>query len=151
MENKLLLEKLLDKSSREEYLKSTESTNYDKSTGITKIRLGEHLEVFDGLVYHHGIYIGLRNEVMTVLDNSNTVGINGKSIQYRLLTEFLGNRQTFNIIKCQCPTNEDEEVFRHDVVKIAELLEECDYATLQQYKLIKWNCECFAWTCSTHG
>jgi hypothetical protein len=88
---------------------------------------------------------------MTVLDNSDTVGNNGKSIQYRKLTDFLGNRPTFNIIKCQCPTNEDEDVFRSNVVKIAQLLEKCDYATLQQYELIKWNCECFAWTCSTHG
>lgn len=78
-------------------------------------------------------------------------GINGKSIQYRELVDFIGDRLTFDVIECKCPINEDEVLFRSKIMEIAELFEKCDDETVQTYKLIEWNCECFAWTCTTHG
>ena len=151
MERESTLVNLLKESFREEYLRAPESKQYDRSMGTVSLLLGDHLEVFDGLVYHHGIYIGIRDGVMSVLDNSQEIFANGKSIQYRSLTDFIGDRLKFSIIKCRCLGNEEEDEFRLNVVRIASLLEELDYTDLQMYDVIKWNCENFAWMCSTHG
>jgi len=151
MEVKFLLEKLLDESFREEYLRPTQSIKYRRDNGTTIMKEGEHIAVFDKFVYHHGIYLGNCDGVAMVLDNSDTRGRDGKSIQYRTLEEFLGDRKEFVIVTCKCPENEDHVAFRSRVVLIAKYLQECDYESVQKYHLLKWNCECFAWVCATHG
>lgn len=69
MENKALLEKLLNESFRKEYLLATNMTNYKIVNGVAFIRPGEHIAVYDGSVYHHGIYMGIKNKCALVLDN----------------------------------------------------------------------------------
>jgi hypothetical protein len=142
MENKSRLEKLLEDLFRKEYLRATNMTNYGIIKGVAILQPGEHIAVYDGSVYHHGIYMGIKNEGPLVLDNCAEKGINGKSIQYRKLEDFIGDRLSFDVIECKCPSK---------IMEIAELFEKCDYETVQTYDLIKWNCECFAWTCATHG
>ena len=149
LERKSTLDNWLRKSCSREDIQVPEFKEYERSTGILAILLGDHLEVFDSQV-HYGIYFGIRNDVATVLDNTHEKNANGKSIQYRSLTDFLGYHQTFSIMNCQCPKTQDQCAFRLNVVRIAILLEECDYNHIQTYDLIKWNCDTYSWMCSTH-
>jgi hypothetical protein len=145
------LQRLLDTELRKDYLKSNGMTLFNPVQGAAIIRPGEHIAVFGKIVFHHGIYIGLKDGDPTVLDNSDKKEANGKSIQYRRLTDFVGDSTSFGIVKCRCPEGTDEESYRQKVVTLATLMEQCDHESVQTYRLLKWNCESFAWFCSSLG
>ena len=79
MERESILASLLESTCIEgEHLKSPEFKQYKRSTEILAILLRDHLKVFDGQIYHHGNCIRIRDDVATVLVNSQEKGANGK-------------------------------------------------------------------------
>ena len=153
MEQKNTLERLLKRTFREEYLQDPKATTYRRTVGINLLRGGEHIAVFEGKgsVYHHGIFMGYDEQMkdLKVLDNSNTRGADGKSIQARTLDHFLGESPYFDIIASSSNTNINK--YRKTTMKIAEMLRALEYPTLQTYDLLSWNCETFALVCSTRS
>ena len=151
MTEKGKLERLVDQSFRQEYLRSPGATAYDSATGCTIIRDGDHIAVFDGMVYHHAIYLGLNanRRVCEVMDNSKARGADRKSIQRRTLSEFIGGRSAFVIMASRCPAGEDHEEYNRNTIRIAEALRDTDDMTLQTYNALRWNCETFALVCTT--
>ena len=149
--NKSTLECLVKQAFRKEYLRSPRATTYDRETGCTVIRRGDHIAVFDGMVYHHGIYLGFNEDkqVSEVMDNSKERCVDGKSIQRRTLRQFLGNRQEFDVITSRCPSKDEEKEYNNHTITIAETLRELDYPTFQTYDAFSWNCETFALVCTT--
>ena len=153
MEQKNTLERLLKRTFREEYLQDSKATTYLRTAGINRLRGGEHIAVFEGKgsVYHHGIFMGYDEQMkdLKVLDNSNTRGADGKSIQARTLDHFLGESPYFDIIASSSNTNINK--YRKTTMKIAEMLRALEYPTLQTYDLLSWNYETFALVCSTRS
>lgn len=151
-----LLEKLQRRAFRKQYLRHPSARTFERNEdNIWGLEAGEHMAVFDGMVFHHGIFLGKNPEThrLEVMDNSNDVSnVTGKSIQIRTLGEFLGNRREFDILECKCPEGQDETEFRREIVNMAYELYGLQYNTLvHNYNAVTWNCECFVWYCVTQG
>ena len=155
MEQKNTLERLLKRTFREEYLRDSKATTYRRTAGINRLRGGEHIAVFEGKgsVYHHGIFMGYDEQMkdLKVLDNSNTRGADGKSIQARTLDNFLGESPYFDIITSPLSEDIDIDEYRKTTMNIAEMLRALEHPTLQSYDLFSWNCETFALVCTTRS
>ena len=151
MEKKSILECLMKRAFRQEYLRSPTATTYDRETGCTVIRKGDHIAVFDGMVYHHGIYLGFNEDlqISEVMDNSKELGADGKSIQRRTLRQFLGNRQEFDVMASRCPPKDEKKEYNDHTITIAEALRVLEYSIFQTYDAFSWNCETFALVCTT--
>ena len=108
MEGRNPLEILLDRASRELFLQPNEVTAHNVVDGFSILQRGDHIVVYDGMVQHHGIYLGVTDNHRMVMDNSSQKCDNGKSIQCRRLGDFLKIRRKFLIVKCKCPADEKE-------------------------------------------
>jgi hypothetical protein len=89
---------------------------------------------------------------LQVLDNSNTKGPDGKSIQWRTMDEFLGRQiLDFDIISSPCAEGEDSIAFGETTMEFARQLQALEYCDLHKYNVLCNNCETFALICTTRS
>jgi hypothetical protein len=144
MERELLIQKILSKASMEEILRPVNLQRLPRDEGVERITSGDHIVVFTGFVYHHGVYLGNRK----VADNNRG---RKQSIQEISLDSFLGTCRSFGIVSYQLPSDVNEDEYRKQTILIAKYFIYCKETALQKYNLLSWNCECFALCCVTHG
>lgn len=110
------------------------------------IKPGEHLVVMeageDGY-QHHGLYLGLRDGVHSVVELTSTNGI-----EVPRYATFVDGKQYLYVIPYSVGDGPEEDEQRKNAIDIAEFfIKHRQY--VREYDLLTWNCECFALMCKT--
>lgn len=171
----LEVNKLFHKKFREELLCPSNVTFYAPIDAGRILQKGDHIVVFTGDVYHHGIYIGdgyvvhVVSELCSfVIFDSRVKTSNSSALQKTTISEFVGNRNHVGIIyhsymkeeidangemvQVMIDTNSND--FRNETVTITnDLLQNVSAGGLlfRHYHLLSSNCECFAWAVITRN
>ena len=161
MSELLRINKLFHKEFREALLRPSNITFYAPIDARLFLQKGDHIVVFIGDVYHHGIYLGDRSV-------ANVVSTAIPALQETTLAEFVGNRDRIGIVHHhfmreeengdgvmeQVAVDTNSEAFRDETVSIVRVLLS-HVATggllFRHYNLLDGNCECFAWAVITRN
>lgn len=108
---------------------------------------GYHIAVYcpNKKIYHHGIYVG-GNEIEKSVIHCNA---SKPAIVYCSLNEFLQGYPYFCFIRHESYSING---YNEDTVQMAKCFIDLPWNhTLQNYNILKWNCESFALACITRG
>jgi hypothetical protein len=117
---------------------------------------GDHLAVViigSGGVYHHGIYLGVRDGIPKVADFSSPTG-DKKMRDGRLrivdYTDFVRDKGLVYVVPYEKDSPEKLDADnRRNAVELAILMVNDPNPDFHKYNLMSWNCECFALMCKT--
>jgi hypothetical protein len=117
---------------------------------------GDHLAVMirgSGGVYHHGIYLGIRDGAPKVADFSSPTG-DRKMRDGRLriidYDEFVRDKGHVYVVPYEKDSPEKLDADnRRNAVELAILMVSDPNPDFHKYNLLSWNCECFALMCKT--
>jgi hypothetical protein len=123
---------------------------------LAVMRRGEHMAVMSGGTNgygHHGIYIGIVDQVPIMVDFSSPTGHLSMSdgyIRTRKWSDFVGDEKYVYIIPySHCP-DVDENRERENAINLAVAFSKMSITDIcHEYDIIRWNCETFALTCKT--
>ena len=146
----LEINKLLNREFREALLRPSDVTFYAPLDAVFLLRKGDHIVVFTGDAYHHGIYLG-NNDVAHVVSNATP------ALQPTTLAGFVLNRDHVGIVHhhfvredentdgtvVEVPVDTSSDVFREETVSIArDLLTHVSSGGIlfRHYNLMNGNC-----------
>jgi hypothetical protein len=134
-------------------LRPSNSKIYSADDARLHIVEGDHLAVLikgSGGVYHHGIYLGIRDGEPKVADFSSPTG--DIKIRLRIIDydEFVREKAFVYVVPYDndSPDKLDTDN-RRNAVEIAILMVNDPNLDFHRYNLLGWNCECFALMCKT--
>lgn len=119
---------------------------------LVTISPGEHLVVpirHSGGVYHHGLYIGVREGKGWVAEFGKFKG--GKRLQIIPCSDFLKGHKHVYIVPYdfKLENTDMERTHRTQAVEIAEAMVASNDPDFNKYNILRWNCECFVLMCKT--
>lgn len=123
---------------------------------LAVMRRGEHMVVMSGGTSgygHHGIYIGIINQVPMMVDFSSPTGHMSMSdgyIRRRKWSDYVGDEKYVYIMPyTHCP-DVDEDRERQNATNLALAFSKMSITDVcHEYDIVRWNCETFALTCKT--
>lgn len=110
--------------------------------GLISLVPGNHIVVFLGKYYHHGIYLG-HGRVADVNVNRP------RALADVSVDAFLARRQGFGVVRY--PTTQDVDAFHQGTLDIVRYMMDEQHRMFQTYRVLSENCECFALCCVTRG
>eukprot|EP00798_Chlamydomonas_sp_ICE-L_P006764 gene6764-biopygen1966 len=152
-----LLQLLEDQDAGHWSLAPTNTVVHNTALAFETLRHGDHVVVIGGWrngYAHHGIVSRPHTSDTPSIANFSSPTGNSKmrdaKLQFVRYDIFLAGHRTFGCVPYSGEEG-DEAMQRERAVNIVSLLIQLPHASLHEYHLIRWNCECFAWMCKTGG
>ena len=126
----------------------------DVISAVLQLTPGDHLAVLieeSGGVYHHGLYLGVRDGQCKVADFSSPSGdtkMRDGCLRIVSYAEFVKGKDVVCVIPYSGSV-EDTAANRENAVRLADLMVGLKSPDLNRYSLLSWNCECFVLMCKT--
>lgn len=138
---------LIHEKSREIWMKPSGAFFFRSLDWSFHLQPGYHIVIYcpNKKIYHHGIYVG-GNEIEKSVIHCN---MSKPAISYCSLNDFVQGYPYFCYIQ-----QESYKIngFNEDTVQMAKCFIELPWNhILQNYDILKWNCECFSLACMTRG
>ncbi len=156
-----LLQLLEDQDAGHWSLAPTNTVVHNTALAFETLRHGDHVVVMIGgwrhRYAHHGIVSRHHaNDTPSIANFSSPTGdskMRDAKLQFVRYDVFLAGHHAFGCVTYSGEEGEerDDAMQRERAVKIVSLLIQLPQASLHEYHLLRWNCECFAWMCKTGG
>jgi Lecithin retinol acyltransferase len=148
MERERVIQKMLSDAQLEKMLQPNNLIRFSVSnntfiSGYRSLRPGDHIVVFMGKFYHHGIYLG----------DDNVADVNRgrqRALDVVHFDKFLAGQRSFGVVHYDLPLGQDIDEFHRGTIAIVQYMLNQN-KLFQTYRLLTENCECFAICCITRG
>ena len=153
--------RIFNREFREDLLRPSNVVFYSAIEAGFELQKGDHIVVFTGDVYHHGIYLGgtavahMVSTTTPALQETTTAKFVGNQDHIGIIRHhFMREEKNENDVLIQVIVDTASDVFRDETVRIARTLltnAARRGEVFHPYNLITENCECFAWAVITRN